>query len=163
VQEPGSDAVKEWAQWRGPIASPGPRELADRYAASQLVKVYALGIDMRDLETVMSVFAPDAMVAGMAGTMPAPEYLPTIFTGASVYQATQHNITNQHVTVDGDRALVWSYAICYHLEEPGNGREDLIVATQYRDQCRRFDNGWLITARTSVPQWIRGPYPRSDS
>ena len=69
--------------------------------------------------------------------MPASEYLPTIFAGASVYQATQHNITNQHVTVDGDEALVWSYAICYHLEEPGNGRDDLIVATQYRDRCRR--------------------------
>lgn len=157
------ESAPEWTQWRGPIPSPGPQELADRYAASQLVKVYALGIDMRDLDTVRSVFTTDAMVAGMAGSMPASEYLPTIFAGASVYQATQHNITNQHVTVTGDEALVWSYAICYHLEEPGNGREDLIVATQYRDQCRRFADGWLITARTSVPQWVRGPYPRSDS
>jgi SnoaL-like domain len=149
--------------WRGPIPTPSPAELADRFAASQLVKVYALGIDMGDIDTVMSVFTSDALVEGMAGTMPASEYLPTIFAGASVYQATQHNITNQHVTVDGDEALVWSYAICYHLEEPGSGRDDLIVATQYRDRCHRFDNGWLITARTSVPQWIRGPYPRSES
>src|SRR5438445_5049006 len=104
----------EWEQWRGPIASPGPQELADRYAVSQLVKVYALGIDMRDLDTVRSVFAPDAFVEGMAGAMPASEYLPTIFEGASVYAATQHNITNQHVTVDGDDAVCWSYAVCYH-------------------------------------------------
>ena len=52
--------MTEWTQWRGPIAPPGPAELADRYAASQLVKVYALGVDMRDLDTVFSVFAPDA-------------------------------------------------------------------------------------------------------
>jgi hypothetical protein len=154
---------QEWERWRGPIPSPTPAELADRYAASQLVKVYALGIDMRDIDTVTSVFTPDALVEGMAGTMPASEYLPTIFAGASVYHATQHNITNQHVSIDGDEALVWSYAVCYHIEEPGNGRDDLIVATQYRDRCRRFDGGWLITARTSVPQWIRGPYPRSES
>ena len=82
--------------WADPVAEPA--ELADRYAASQLVKVYALGIDMRDIDTVTSVFTTDALVQGMAGTMPASEYLPTIFAGASVYHATQHNITNQHVS-----------------------------------------------------------------
>ncbi len=155
--------MTEWTQWRGPIPPPNGDELADRYAVSQLVKVYALGIDMRDLDTVLSVFAPDAFVEGMAGASPASDYLPNVYEGAAVYQATQHNITNQHVTIDGDDALVWSYAVCYHLEEPGNGREDLIVATQYRDRCHRFDEGWLITARTSVMQWLRGPYPRNET
>ncbi len=150
-------------QWRGPIAAPGAQDLADRYAVSQLVKVYALGIDMRDLDTVLSVFAPDAFVEGMAGAMPASEYLPVVYGGAAVYSATQHNITNQHVTIDGDDALVWSYAVCYHIEESGNGREDLVVATQYRDRCHRFADGWLITARQSVMQWLRGPYPRSEA
>jgi hypothetical protein len=153
----------EGTPWRGPIAAPSAAELADRYAASQLVKVYALGIDMRDLDTVLSVFAPDAFVEGMAGAMPATEYLPTIYAGAAVYSATQHNITNQHVAIDGDKALVWSYAVCYHIEALESGRDDLVVATQYRDQCQRFDSGWLITHRQSVPQWIRGPYPRSES
>jgi hypothetical protein len=164
VQESTEQTRAEaWTQWRGPIPSPSPQELADRYAVSQLVKVYALGIDMRDLATVMSAFTPDAYIEGMAGANPASEYLPHVYAGAAVYQATQHNITNQHVTIDGDDALVWSYAICYHLEEPDNGREDLIVATQYRDRCHRFDDGWLITSRTSAPQWIRGPFPRSGS
>ena len=153
----------EWKQWRGPIAPPSAQELSDRYAVSQLVKVYALGIDMRDLDTVLSVFAPDAAVEGMAGSMPASEYLPNVFNGAAEYAATQHNITNQHVTIDGDDALCWSYAVCYHLEEPGSGRDDLVVATQYRDRCRRFGDGWLITGRQSVMQWMRGPYPRSAS
>ena len=152
----------EWTEWRGPIRAPSPDELADRYAVSQLVKVYALGIDMRDLDTVMSVFTADAFVDGMAGSMPASEYLPTIYAGASVYSATQHNITNQHVTIDGDDAVCWSYAVCYHLEEAGSGREDLIVATQYRDTCHRFPEGWLIRGRTSAMQWMRGPYPRGD-
>jgi hypothetical protein len=155
--------VGDLDQWRGPIAAPGPSELADRYAVSQLVKAYALGIDMRDLDLVRSVFTPDAEVEGMMGAMPAAAYLPTVFDGASVYAATQHNITNQHVTIDGDEALVWSYAVCYHLEEAGSGREDLVVATQYRDRCRRFPDGWLITSRKAVMQWVRGPFPRSES
>jgi hypothetical protein len=157
------ETQKEWTQWRGPIKSPSPDELADRYAASQLVKVYALGIDMRDLDTVLSVFTPDAPVSGMTGASPASEYIPNVYAGAAVYHATQHNITNQHVTIDDDEALVWSYAVCYHIEEPGNGREDLVVATQYRDQCGRFDDGWLITGRQAVMQWTKGPWPRSAS
>ncbi len=148
-------------RWRGPIPPPGPAELADRYAVSQLVKVYALGIDMRDLDLVRSVFVPDAPVEGMAGAMPASEYLPTVYAGAAAYAATQHNITNQHVVIDGDDAEVWSYAVCYHLEAPGSGREDLVVATQYRDRCHRFPAGWLIVARRSVAQWVRGPLQRS--
>ena len=52
MQEVTLERTQEWAHWRGPIATPSPDELADRYAASQLVKVYALGIDMRDLDTV---------------------------------------------------------------------------------------------------------------
>ena len=31
--------------------------------------------------------------------------------------ATQHNITNQHVSLNGDEALVWSYAIAVHKVE----------------------------------------------
>jgi hypothetical protein len=155
--------MAEWKQWAGPISPPTPEELADRYAVSQLVKVYALGIDMRDLDLVRSVFAPDAYVGGMMGSMPASEYLPVVYRGAEVYAATQHNITNQHVTIDGDEAVVWSYAVCCHMEEPDNGRDDLVVATQYRDRCLRFPEGWLITSRQSVMQWVRGPYPRSES
>ena len=49
-------------RWAGPIAAPGNAELADRYAVSQLVKVYALGIDMRNFQLTRSVFAPDAKV-----------------------------------------------------------------------------------------------------
>jgi hypothetical protein len=149
-------------QWAGPIATPSPEELADRYAVSQLVKVYALGVDLRDYDLVLSVFDPAAPVSGARGSAAAADYLPIVYGGAMVYAATQHNITNQHVTIDGDRALVWSYAICYHLEEPDNGREDLIVATQYRDQCERRADGWIIVARDAVMQWVRGPLPRSE-
>jgi hypothetical protein len=150
-------------QWAGPITAPSPEELADRHAVSQLVKVYALGVDMRDLDLVRSVFDPNGFVEGTVGALPVVDYLPIIFEGASAYAATQHNITNQHVTIDGDDALVWSYAIAYHLEDPELGRDDLVVAVQYRDRCRRFPDGWLITQRTTVVQWMRGPYPRSEA
>ena len=40
----------EILQWFGRITAPSAAELADCYALSQLVKVYALGIDMRDYD-----------------------------------------------------------------------------------------------------------------
>lgn len=147
-------------QWAGPIAAPSAEQLTDIHAVSQLVKVYALGVDMRDLDLVRSVFDPEGSAEGALGAFPIGEYLPRIFDGASVYAATQHNITNQYVTVDGDEALMWSYAVCYHLEEPDSGRDDLVVAVQYRDVCRRRVDGWLIASRAAVVQWMRGPFPR---
>ena len=46
-------------QWAGPSKAPDMQSLADRYAVSQLVKIYALGVDMRKYELSRSAFAPD--------------------------------------------------------------------------------------------------------
>ena len=147
-------------RWAGPIASPSPAELADRYAISQLVKVYALGVDMRDYELTRSVFAPDAHADGSGGIGPIDDYLPKVYHGAAAYEATQHNITNQHVSLNGDEALVWSYAIAVHKSAPGEERPNLTLGVQYRDTCRRFPKGWLIVSRKVVIQWAEGPDPR---
>jgi hypothetical protein len=144
-------------RWSGPLAPPSAEELADRYALSQLVKVYALGADMRDYELMRSVFADDAFGEGSTKSAPIDEYLPFVFEGASAYAATQHNITNQYISIDGDEALVWSYAIAIHKAEVGGDRPHLNIGVQYRDQCRRSANGWLITYRKVVVQWAERP------
>jgi hypothetical protein len=141
-------------QWAAPSPSLSPAELADRLAVSQLVKIYALGIDMRDYDLARSAFAAEAFAEGSQVAAPIDEYLPSVYKGAAAYAATQHNVTNQHVTIDGDEALVWSYAVAYHKGAAGSAREfHLTVGVQYRDRCRRFANGWLITARKVATQW----------
>lgn len=153
-------------QWAGPIAPPGPAELADRYALGQLARVYALGVDMRDYELARSVFAADAIAEG-SFSGPIDDYLPKVHGGAAAYQATQHNITNQYVSLNGDEALVWSYAVAVHKVAPGesrdDGRKDMTLGVQYRDACRRFPEGWLIVRRQAVIQWSEFPEPRSAS
>ncbi len=145
-------------RWAGPIASPSAQELSDRYAASQLVKVYALGVDMRDYDLARSVFADEADAKGSMGEAPIDEYLPKVYGGAAAFAATQHNITNQHVELNGDDARVLSYAIAVHKAAPGSEQKDLTMGVQYRDTCRRFENGWLIVHREAVPQWMEsGP------
>lgn len=140
--------------WAGPIATPSADELADRYAVSQLVKVYALGVDMRDFDLTRSVFADGAYAKGSMGEADIDEYLPKVYGGAAAYAATQHNITNQHVQMMGDEARVLSYAIAVHKSAPGSDQPNLTMGVQYRDTCRRTDKGWLIVGREAVPQWV---------
>ena len=87
------------------------------------------------------------------GSFPIDEYLPKVHYGAATYAATQHNITNQHVVIDGDEALVWSYAIAVHKAAVNEEREHMTLGVQYRDTCRRFPKGWLIIARNVVRVW----------
>lgn len=148
-------------QWAGPIAAPDAQELADRYAISQLVKTYALGIDMRNYNLARSAFADDAFADGTLGAAQIDDYLPKVYAGVLPYTATQHNITNQYITVNGDAALMWSYAIAYHFEQKDSGRQNLILGVQYRDQCRRTPKGWLIARRKVQLQWVDGPLPRT--
>jgi len=148
------------SRWAGPIPSPNPEELADRYAVSQLVKVYALGIDMRDLELVRSVFTPDAMAEGSTKTAPVSEYLPFVQQGAADYKGgTQHNVTNQHISLKGDEALVWSYAIAIHKVGPDQDGPNLNLGVIYKDTCRRFPDGWLIVHRKVSVLWAQRSEP----
>jgi len=150
----------EMARWAGPMAPPSATELADRYAIGQLVKVYALGIDSREYALTRSVFADDAMAEGSVTAGPIDEYLPVVYEGAAAFGATQHNITNQHVLLDGDEALLWSDAIAVHKAAPGDDtRGELTMGVQYRDRCRRFADGWRIVNRHVVVRWVEGSFP----
>ena len=145
-----SDQFKRWA---GPIAPPQAAELADRYALGQLTRVYAMGVDMRDYALARSVFADDAVVQGTGTGGSIDEYLPFILDSVSKFKVTQHNITNQYISIDGDEALVWSYAIAVHKVMPDADRPHFNLGVTYRDTCRRTPAGWLITGRSVAFHW----------
>jgi hypothetical protein len=156
------DLNHDMRRWAGPVPPPTLSELVDRYAVSQLVKIYALGIDMRDYELCRSAFAPDAEAQDRVGGMASIEvYLPKIFAAASSFQTTQHNITNQYITVTGDEAAAWSYAVAYHKPGPGDDKETITVGVMYRDVCRRYPQGWLINERRAAIQWTERTASRS--
>ena len=77
--------------------------------------------------------------------------------GVAAYEATMHNITNQYSIVEGDDAAVWSYAVALHFERPDSGRADMAMGVHYRDQLRRTELGWSVSARHTVKLWTRGP------
>jgi hypothetical protein len=155
-----SDDIRQWA---GPIAPPDAAELGDRYAISQLPKIYALGVDMRDLDLVLSVFDPEGLGEGSVGNLPIRDYLAKTYEGAAAFQATQHTMLNQYISLDGDEATMWTYAVAYHIRPKESGEGNLTVGVQYRDRCRRAEKGWVIARRKAVIQWIEGTLPGSKA
>lgn len=146
-----SEQIKKWA---GPVKPLTPTALADHHAVSQLCKIYAIGMDMRDYDMVRSAFADDAMIEGKAGMEPVDESLPKTYAMASSFHATQHFIGNQYVDLQGDEAVVWSYGIAHHKAATGQDRDEIIAGVQYRDKCRRSPQGWQIVERSIANQWI---------
>lgn len=141
-------------KWGGPVRPLKPEKLADHHAVSQLCKIYALGMDMRDYDLARSAFAEEAQIEGREGIQPVDISLKQTFDIVSSFHATQHFIGNQYVDPDGDEATVWSYGIGHHKAATGDGRDEIIAGVQYRDRCRRYAEGWLIVERSVASQWI---------
>ncbi|WP_158241522.1 nuclear transport factor 2 family protein [Novosphingobium sp. TH158] len=53
-----------------------------------------------------------------------------------------------------DTAVVWSYGIAHHMVGKDEGCDEIIAGVQYRDKCRRTDDGWLIIERSIANQWV---------
>ncbi|RYD28102.1 MAG: flagellar basal body L-ring protein, partial [Lysobacteraceae bacterium] len=117
-------------QWAGPLSPPSQTDLADQHAITQLAKVYALGIDMRDLDLVLSVFDPDGIGEGTVGSLPLKDYLTKTYEGAAAFPTTQHTMLNQYVTVQGDEATMWTYAVAYHIRAKDDANGNLTVAAR---------------------------------
>ena len=140
--------------WAGPAKPLSPEALAEHHALCSLCKSYALGMDLRDFELVASAFSADAQVQGQNGLEPFRENMSGTFAFASSFKATQHLIGQQYVEVNGDEATVWSYGVAHHKVATGEERDEIIAGVQYRDKCRRFDQGWLIVERAVHNLWV---------
>lgn len=151
----GPDLVKLWRgtdlveKWGGPAKVPTVEELRDHHAISMLAKIYALGVDLYDPELCRSAFATDATAAmGEDGEMvPIEEHLSMIHQMIGAFESTQHLIAQQYIRTDGDAAEMWSYGL-------GVVNRRVVSGQQYRDTCRRDEQGWLITARRVHVHWV---------
>jgi len=141
-------------RWSGPAKPLTAADLADHHAVSQLCKIYAIGMDMRDYDLARSAFADGARIEGREGFEPVDDSLPKTYAMASSFQATQHVIANQYVDLSGDKAVVWSYGVAHHKVDKDEGRDEIIAGVQYRDTCQRTDRGWLIAERSIANQWV---------
>jgi hypothetical protein len=154
---------EETRHWAGPAVPLAASELADHHAVSQLAKIYGLGIDVRDYPLCRSAFADDAVGLGQQGAEPIEGFLRKTYEIGASFHATQHIISNQYVQLRGDEATVWSYGVAHHKVAPGEARDEIIAGVQYRDECRRTPQGWLIRQRQVALQWMDRGRPKGST
>jgi hypothetical protein len=132
-------------------------DVDDRQQIHSTLLRYCRGIDRLDPAAIAAAFHPGAELI---------DYGPEPFTiedfaehaVASLgkrFTATQHRISNTAIELDGDRALVETYVLAYHVEATGDGDVLHTFNGRYIDRFERRDGAWLIASRTLRHDWSK--------
>ncbi|MGA9279549.1 nuclear transport factor 2 family protein, partial [Ilumatobacter sp.] len=99
----------------------------DVYDVGQVMIRYATSVDQRDLERYATCFTSDVVVTGFGDIEfdDRDTYVAWVAQALERYSATHHQITNQEVEVDGDRAHLRSYVQATH--ENAADHDELII------------------------------------
>ena len=117
--------------------------LLDRLAISDLLTTYAHAVDTRDWELFRSVFTEDATIdytnaGGIAGTV--TDVTDWLGRTMEMFAATQHLVSNELVTIDGDTATV--RALFYNPMRFANDGPFFHCGGWYNHELVRTDEGW---------------------
>jgi hypothetical protein len=127
-------------------------ERGDRIAAiveiQQLAYRYALAVDSRDLDLLVSLFVPDVIVGqGATGRDALRSWYGSALRAVG---ATIHLVANHTVDVDGETARGVVY--CREEVEDIENGEWRVGMLQYWDDYRRVHDEWLFNRRR-VRRW----------
>lgn len=131
------------------------RDTVAKQKISEILTLYCRGIDRCHLESLLSVFWPDATADYGSGEQNAHDWARTTVTALKGMLRTQHSIGNLLIELDGDRAKAETYCHAFH-ELPGEpGPAEMIVGGRYLDRLERRGGVWRIARRTYVMDWNR--------
>lgn len=124
--------------------------LADKLAIREVLTNYCRSVDRLDRDLALTVWHPDAKIdyPGMQ-TGDLEGFLTWVFDGHIGYRATNHQVTNVTIRVDGDKAVSEAYVTARIRAYPDeNGRRvDMVVTGRYLDRWTRRESGWMIDER----------------
>ena len=130
--------------------------LEDRLAVQDVMTRYAAGVDDRDLDLYRACFADDAVIVGFSGgtVEGADTWLAEVQSKLSAFDATQHMLGPQLVTIEGDRARTRTdvQAVHYPKDRPDT---TLTLWATYLTEYRKAAGQWLITRHELVRRGTR--------
>jgi 3-phenylpropionate/cinnamic acid dioxygenase small subunit len=137
--------------------------IVDRLEIEEVLTRYAWALDSKSFDGLDDVFTSDAHIdytssGGVAGAF--PEVKAWLARVLPHFPAYQHLVTNQQITVDGDRAT--SRAEFYNpmvTAKPDGSRGIFFVGGEYHDQLVRTPQGWRISERIERSVWTDGELP----
>jgi ketosteroid isomerase-like protein len=132
------------------------RRLLDESEIRAVLARYARGIDRRDMDTVRSCYHPDATDAHGQYNGSVEGFIQNSisrWTGKS--ESMTHTFGQSLIEIDGDKAWVESYCVCYirlKPEQDGGTPMDRLGNIRYVDLFERRNGKWLIAQRKVVHQ-----------
>jgi ketosteroid isomerase-like protein len=124
------------------------RDLADRYA---------LAVDRRDADILVTLFTSDGAVTGF-GDNPIDfrghSGLRTMIEQLAIFQLTMHNVHNQTFTID-DAGQVSGETTCIasHIL-PGADWQVMDMAIRYHNRYRHEGDAWRFAERALEILWV---------
>jgi hypothetical protein len=121
-----------------------------------LLQRYARAADERDLDTLSSVFHPDAVISGARGEQTLEAWLDTM-RAPRAFPVSMHVLGDPLVDLvaHGDQGVLDTYAVVYQLGDREAGQADLTLGIRYRDDVVRFRDRWVILRRRAETLWMR--------
>jgi ketosteroid isomerase-like protein len=118
---------------------------ADRFALQDVMAAYAAGVDERDFARYRDCFADGVEVVGFTREpiRGIGAWLDFVAKALENYVATQHLLSLQHATIDGDRAHARTDVQATHFLASPRGAIMTIWAT-YESDFARLDGRWRI-------------------
>ncbi len=125
-------------------------EREDRQDIAEVLLRYATGIDRRDWPLFRTVFTDDCELNyGEVGSWHGVDAITEFMQRAHEMAGhTMHRLTNQVITVDGDKAESRTYVDALILV--GEGDSGVNAAGFYDDELVRGDEGWRVARRQFV-------------
>jgi hypothetical protein len=123
----------------------------DRQDIHDCLVRFSRGMDRFDRDLFLSAFHPDATIAAgdfVGGPKALYDWASPMHAHGQV--ATQHDLLNSTVDIDGDTAHSETYYIFV-----GRNRDESnwIAGGRYLDRLERRDGAWRIALRTNVIEW----------
>ncbi|MSQ25304.1 MAG: nuclear transport factor 2 family protein [Dehalococcoidia bacterium] len=145
------------------------QQLLDREAIRQVHCRYARGIDRVDGGTIRSCFrerprftrVPQAKVVREVGGR--EEIVQWFVNGITRYDATQHLMANEYVSLGEGEAASETYAVAQHLYQQEGKPALYVMAIRYKDRLVKSGGEWRIQHRELNLDWREGAPPAAGN
>jgi hypothetical protein len=139
---------------RGDLIAEQVVRLIDEAALRRTAELYAQGADRRDKALWSTIVTADCVIEAPGIRLVGREQIvAALDVMARLYQATQHRVHNQTVSIAGDEAHGETYSVADHLSNSAEGRTVLTWAIRYQDRWRREALEWRFAQRTLILDW----------
>jgi hypothetical protein len=128
--------------------------MSDHDQLRRLLQRYSRAADAKDVDSLRSLFHPDAVIDGARGTLELEPWLEMMGAPPS-FPVSMHLLGEPLIDVDGDRATLDTYAVVFQVGDRSAGQQDLTLGIRYQDEVVRDGAGWRFRHRSAQTVWMR--------